>query len=144
MTRHKGSISQINVERDRMAAVLYREAKRIASWPTSTMRLCEIAANMPTKEFYISEEFAVRYVRKRIYAGVAQSFTNKFKQKLYEALFDRVVELRKREKYREASLPAVVQAAIMTPAPCLGLTPRNIYMILPKRVYPLRKKKRHL
>lgn len=142
MTRHKGSISQVNVERDRMAAVLYKEAKRVASWPTNTMRLCEIAAGMPTTEFYISEEFAVRYVRKRIYAGVVQSFTNKYKQKLYEALFDRVLELRKQDKYREASLPVIVQAAIMTPAPCLGLTPRNIYMILPKREYPLRKKKK--
>lgn len=137
--KHKGSISQINVARNRMAERLFHKAKRIASWPTNTMRLCEMAALMPVEEFYLPEENALTYVRRRVLRGDTMKFTNKYKQQLYDALFERVKELWKREKYSNASIPVVVAAALSTPAPCLGLSPRNIYMLIPHRKYPKKK-----
>lgn len=131
--KHKGSITQTYLDRDRMAEVLFRQAKHLAEWPTNTMRLCEIAASLPVDEFYLSEENAVAYIRRRINHGIRKTFTNKYKQQLYEAFYERVMELRDLEKFRDASIPVLVSAALATPAPCIGLRPINLYVIINRR-----------
>lgn len=138
--KHKGSVSQVNIARDRMVAVLFREAKRLATWPTNTMRLCEIVAELPVREFFLPEENALTYIRQRHYYGIITPFTNKYRQRLYDALYDRVMELWATDRYRGASIPVVVAAALQTEAPCLGLSPRCIYLLIPHRKYPKKKK----
>lgn len=139
--RHKGSVSQVNIERDKIALLLYRKAKHIAEWPTKTMRLCEIAATMPVKGYYISEEFATRYVCQRLYHKRVRTFTNPYKQQLYESLYEKVMQLKDTKRYSGASLPTCVIAALASDAPCIGLTPRNIYMLLPgKKRYRMKRK----
>ncbi len=103
------------------------------------MRLCEIAAGLPVEEFYISDEYAVRYTRNRFCYDKTTSFANKYKQQLYEALYEQFLELRQQERYAGRPLAEVVQAALCTPAPCIGMTPRAIYMHIPHRKYPRNK-----
>ena len=140
--RHFGSVSQVNIERNQQIAVLYREAKRSAEWPTSTMRLCEMMVDMPVPKYYISEESAAYVIGKRFYRGVHTTFRNPYKQRLYDSLYELVVQMKQQSRFREASLLAVVTAALQQPAPCVGLTPISIYECIPKRKYPPRKSKK--
>jgi len=135
--RHKGSISQVNIQRDKEILSIFRQAKRQASWPTNIWRLCEIAADLPATEYYISDEMAIRYASNRLKKGRKCKFSNKYKQRLYESLYDKILELRQLDKYKKKSLTAVVNAALSMKAPCIGLTPRKIYLLL------LRHKKTH-
>lgn len=139
--KHKGSISQVNIARNLMAERLFREAKRVASWPTNTMRLCEIAANLPVREFYIAEEAALAYIRKRINTGVSPSFVTPYKQRLYDALYERVRELQQQERYADVPLTVVVGAALASSAPCLGVTPRSLYLLITHKKYKKKGKK---
>ena len=123
-----------------MIPVLFRKAKRIAEWPTKKMRLCEMVADMPVPQFYISEEAAASVVGKRFYQGVYTTFQNPYRQRLYDALYEKVVQLKDTDRFRNASLLSIVSHALQQPAPCIGLTPISIYFLLPKRKYPPRKK----
>ncbi len=113
-----------------MVERLFVKAKRIAEWPTDTKKLCKIVANFEVNEFFVSEEIAARYIRSRIYLNRKIHFKNPYKQKLYEALYERVMDLWTLEKNKDKLIPEMVALAQNTKAPCIGITPRNIYMIL--------------
>lgn len=125
--RHKGSISHINLERDKVVPILYRKAKTMVEWPADTMKICKKAATLPVSEFYISLDAAVEYVRKRYYYSRKKRFRSEYKQQLYEALYDRFLEIVEKDENINRSLPELVSMAISSPAPCSGLTPYKLY-----------------
>ena len=128
--RHKGSVSQVNIERNRIIPYLYRKAKTLASWPTDTKSLCRIAASLPVPQFYISDEAAVYYIRNRLYHGKEKKFSNIYKQKLYRALYDKFLELMESEHYSNLSISELARKALTYPAPCSGLTPTTLYTVI--------------
>ena len=130
--RHKGSVSQINLDREKIIPALYRKAKAVASWPTNVMKLCEIAAGLPVTKFYISFDSALYYVRSRFYYKKNKKFTDPFRQKLYDAFYDRFLELKESPAHKEKKIPDVVLLALLSPAPTCGLSPLRIYYILLK------------
>lgn len=126
--KHCGSISQTYRKRDRMAVLdVYRRAKALAEYPTTTKKLFEIAARLPVSQFYISDDSALLYVRNRMFRGIRPSLMNPYKQKLFEALYDLVCSMMKEEKYSSQGLASTTIIALSRPAPCIGLTPTVIY-----------------
>ena len=127
--RHKGSISQVNIERDRMVPVLFRKAKSLVAWPTKMSVICELVANMPVTEFFISSDTAIVYVRNRYGGKEVRPFQSQYKQLLYDTLYDRFLELMEKNRKRK-SIPYVVQLALASSAPCLGISPYQVYQIM--------------
>ncbi len=138
--RHKGSVSQVNKKRNETLLHLFSKAKRMVSWPTNMCKICETIADMPVKEFYISDEAATVYVRQRYYHGERKKFRSKQRQRLYDALYSKVLELKRQPKYKEHPINSIVSTALLHPAPCIGLEPMVIYSFLPHK--PKRKKKK--
>lgn len=122
--KHKKSVSQTYIERDRKVLPdLMRKAKHLATYPTTMSKLCRIAAELPTDRFYISDDAAFAYVRKRFYHGIEPKFISPFKQRLFEALYEEVLEMMSHEKYRKMGLKSTIILALEHKAPCVGLTP---------------------
>ena len=130
--RHKGSVSQINLERDKMIHVLFKKAKSLVQWPTNLMHICEVVAALPAPVFYISSDTAIVYIRRRYYYNDQSPLQSKHKQLLYDALFDKFIELKNNPENRNRSIPGLVMMALKSPAPCIGITPRVIYEIILK------------
>lgn len=128
--RHKGSISHTNLERDEIVPLLYRKATELVEWPADTMKICEKAATLPVKKFYISHDAAVEYVRHRYYHGVRKEFRSPYKQQLYDSLYDVFIRLVNNPVYSNRILPDLVSIAIHSPAPCSGLAPFQFYCIM--------------
>ena len=127
--KHRGSISQTYLRRDNKAVPdLYRRAKALAEYPTTTMNIFEIAASLPVDTFYIADDAALSYVRSRIYTNVKRTFRNRYKQKLFDALYDEVMKMLEESRYQEMGLAATVIIALSRPAPCVGLTPGALYL----------------
>lgn len=125
--KHNGSVSQIYVERDRkILPDLIRRAKHLATYPVNMNTLYRIAADLPTDKFYISDDAAYSYMRKRIFRGIEPKFTSPYKQKLFESLYEEVMKMLDTEKYRQLGWKTTTMLALAHPAPCVGLTP---YMI---------------
>lgn len=127
--RHKGSVSQVNIERDRLVPALFRKAKGLVQWPTRMMAICEYVALMPAPEFFISSDTAVVYIRRRYCQNIQKPFQSRYKQMLYDALYERFVELMETPGMK-LSIPAAVLRALESPAPCCGLSPWQIYSIM--------------
>lgn len=140
--RHKGSISQVNLERDKIIPVLFRQAKNTASWPTNTMRLCEVVASMPVPVFFIAPETAIYYARQRYFYNKYKTFKSKFKQTLYDAFYNNFVELMGAPDAKNQSIPMIVTKALRLSAPCTGLNPWQIYKVMLRHKKEL--KNRHL
>jgi len=128
--RHKGSISQVNIERDKLVPVLFRKAKGMVQWPTCMTAICQLVASMPVPEFFISSDTAIVYVRRRYYNNVCQQYRNKYKQLLFDALYDRFLELMNSSRMKKKSIPGIVLTALSSPAPCCGLSPLQVYSIM--------------
>ena len=138
--RHKGSISQVNIERDRMVPHLFRKAKSLVAWPTKMSVICELVAAMPVPEYFISSDTAIDYIRRRYGGKEVRMFQSQYKQLLYDALYDRFLELM--EIYRgKRSIPYIVQLALASPAPCPGLSPWQIYAIMLRHKKQFQKRK---
>ena len=136
MSRHKASVSQIYIERDRKVLPnLIRRAKHHATYPTTMNALYKIAAELPTERFYIGDDAAIWYMRRRLFYDETPKFINPYKQRLFEALYDKVTQMMKSEKYREIGWRNTTLLALLYPAPCVGLTPYVIGTIYrePKR-----------
>ena len=129
--KHKGAISQIYKTRDEVVVPeLYSRAKSEASYPTTTRRLFEIAANLPVDRYYISDYAALEYVRNRVYRRQSKQIThhiNPYKHRLFEDLYDTVMKMMREEKYAAMGLTDTVICALLRPAPCVGLTPATIW-----------------
>ena len=123
--KHRGSINQFNIERDRELLVLYRKARATAKYPTTMYELCERTAKLPASCHYISDFYAYLYIRRRM-AGERKHFKRREQRILYESLYDIVTELLTKEKYKNHSLSRLVDIALAMPAPCIGLSPRTI------------------
>ena len=141
--KHKNSVTQINIERDKEIIQLYNKARKIAGSPATTHRICEIAANLPASQFYISDYWALRYIKDRS-RGKRRRFRNPRKQTLYNALFDTFRNLRRKNEYTSLPLESVVDIALTQPAPFIGLNPESIHRLLSKRLniyqYDIREK----
>ena len=122
--KHKQSVSQTYIERDRkVLPELVRQAKRKATYPTSGNKLFQIAAELPTDKFYIGDDAACDYIRKRFIRKIHPVFVSPYKQRLYDALYDEVVKMMKMEKYKNMGLKDITLLALGHQAPCVGLTP---------------------
>ena len=125
--KHKGSISQTYLTRDGVVIPnLYKRARQVAEYPTTVMHLFEIAAELPVPQFYISDDAARSYIRKRFLHKKKVTFRTKYKQRLFDAFYDEVDSMMKESKYQEMGLMNTVVCALMRPAPCVGLTPLAI------------------
>lgn len=119
--KHKKSITQAYIHRDRVILPeLFRQAKAIASWPSTMKQLCTIAADLPTPCFCVSDDAALDYIRRRMLHGQVRQFSTAYKNRLFEALYHEVARLRDE---RHLSLQAATLRALSSPAPCVGLTP---------------------
>jgi len=128
--KHKNSISQTYIKRDKEAIPkLFRRAKEIAEYPTTTKRLFEIVADLPTQQFYVADDAAMSYIRKRVMHGEHKKFRNPYKQRLFDALYEEVISMLKEEKYKAMGLKNTVICALSRPAPCIGLTPFVIFRL---------------
>lgn len=123
--KHRGSINQFNIERDRELLDLYRQAMAMAKYPTTMYELCKRTAKLPASCHYISDFYAYLYIRRRI-TGNVKHFKRREQRILYESLYDIVTELMKKDKYQNYSLARLVDIALAMPAPCIGLSPRTI------------------
>lgn len=130
--RHKGSISHTCQERDKIVPLLFRKAKSLVQWPAEIMDICRMAASLPVREFYISSDAAIKYVRSRYYWKEKKKFRSKYKQKLYDELYDRFEEMAKQPENINKSLPDIVITVLASPAPCCGLSPEQLYFTMLK------------
>lgn len=127
--KHKGSISQNYLERDRrIIPDLVRQAKGIVSYPTDQAAIFKVAATLPVKMFYIADDSAIEYVR-GCRKGRRKSFKNPYKQQLYDSLYHEVEKMLEFSRYREMRLRDVVIIAMNNTAPCIGLAPSGIRKI---------------
>lgn len=127
--KYKGSISQSYLERDkRIIPDLVRRAKYVVGYPTNLIKIFEVAATLPVKAHYISDDSAIVYVRKRM-QGQRHHFVNRYKEQLYESLFTEVRDMQQDGKYASMSLNDTVVIALTRPAPCVGLAPTGIRKI---------------
>lgn len=131
----KGHISQTYVKRDfEVLPELYRQAKRQAAYPTSTDKIFRIMASLPTDRYYICDDAALLYVRKRMLQGKVTTFRTKEKQRLYDALYREVVDMMKEEKYAQMGIAGTTICALMRPAPCVGLSPEGIGVVFHRKL----------
>lgn len=143
--KHRGSISQTYLRRDNKAVPdLYRRARAMAEYPTTTMDIFRIAASLPVDTFYIADDAALSYIRSRIYNNERRSFRNKYKQKLFDALYDEVSRMLEETRYQEMGLASTVIVALSRPAPCVGLTPGALYLAYRRWCIAGRKKKEEM
>jgi hypothetical protein len=137
--KHKGSISITYKKRDRVVLPrLIRQARHLATYPTTTKQLLVIAANLPTDRFYISDDAAYAYVSRRYMHNDTPQLSNKYKTILFEALYEEVMKMMKEEKYKTMSLKNITILALSRPAPCVGLSPGTI-----KNIKSMVKLKKH-
>ncbi len=137
--KHKSSISQAYIRRDSIVLPeLFTQAKATAAFPISLLELCKKMAEMPVDCFYISEDAAINYIRKRRYNKVIPHFVNKYKQRLFEALWRIVEEMMQSERYHNMELKYITTIALTRPAPCIGMTPE----VIQQKIYAHIKKNR--
>lgn len=126
--KHRGSISQTYLRRDNKAVPdLYKRARSMAEYPTTTISIFEIAATLPVDAFYIADDAALSYIRCRVYNNEKRTFRNRYKQQLFDALYEQVEAMMRQSRYQEMGLAATVIVALSKPAPCIGLTPMALY-----------------
>ena len=140
--RHRGSVSQINKDRNKTIIYLYRKALDMLPWPTTQQEICEKIAILPTPQFYISFDTALYYVRCRYYQKQEKQFLNEYKQRLFDAFFNRFLELVENPSYRNYKMKTLINMALDSPAPCLGMSPWMIYDFLRKHRRERKIKKR--
>lgn len=125
--KHKHSITQINIDRDREMLLLYHRAKRLVQWPTTTAKICEYVSKMPTSCYYLSDMAAYRYVSNRLKGKVPKfGIYQQMKQRLCEAFFIDFLDVRSKDVNKDKSLIYLVIITLERPGPNLGLTPRYI------------------
>lgn len=128
--KHKHSVSHAYKKRNTVEIPnLYRRAKQLAVYPTTTQELFRIAAELPVDQFYIPDDAALRYVRSRWIHGANKEFLSPYKKRNFEALYDTVCKMMQEEKYRALGLATTTIIALSRPAPCVGLTPFLIHKI---------------
>lgn len=123
--RHKGSISQVNLERNKELLRLYKTAQGIVGSPATVNRVCQIMANLPTKKFYLSETYALKYIKDRI-NGKKRKFRHENKQILYNALWTSFLRIQGKKGNEGLSIERLVDITLETPAPIIGLSPTYI------------------
>jgi hypothetical protein len=119
--RHKNSISQINKERDKELKRLFSQAKDIAGFPVTIDRICDIMSVLPSQKFYISDYWALRYIKDRK-LGKIKKFKNPNKKTLYCALYSTYTYLAKQIENQGKSTEELVFIALEQPAPIIGLS----------------------
>lgn len=129
--KHKNSVSQIYIERNRKALpAIIRRAKHLATYPTTMKKIYHIAAELPTDRFYISDDAAYDYIRKRLLHNMKPKFVNPFKQRLFESLYEEVTQMMEMEKYQKMGWRNTTILALSKPAPCIGIPPETIKNIV--------------
>ena len=131
--RHVNSVSQVNKERDDEIIKLYNRAKAIVGTPATIERICNIAANMSVSRFYISEEWAIRYIKDRM-NGKVRNYRNRRKRTLYNALYDSYRYYARKKEYAEWSTARIIDLALSQPAPFIGLSPDTLQRYLCRRL----------
>lgn len=138
--KRKGHISQTYLRRDNVVLPeLYMRAKRFVSYPTSINKIFQLMAELPTDRYYISDDAAMSYIRKRMFHGEEPKFNTKERQRLYESFYNEVSTMMEQEKYKRLGLVETTVIALMRPAPCVGLSPSGIW----RKYYQKQRRKQH-
>lgn len=120
--KHKNNITQTYIRRDReVLPKLFSQALKAATYPTTMRQVSNIAATLPTPFFCIADDAALDYARKRFLNGTVKHFRSPYKQRLYDAFWEKFVAIKK--ECPALSLQSAVLRALSCPAPCVGLTP---------------------
>ena len=127
--RHKNSISQINLERDKEIRALYKKARELAGYHATVERICQIMVNLPTSKFYISDTYALKYVKDRMNGNV-RKLKWKNKQILYNAFWNVFLSLKKKRENEGLSIERLVDMALETQAPIIGVSQGFIMNII--------------
>lgn len=124
--KHKGCLLDYTGERNRalMKTFLSHLAKPDIS---SCARLWEMVAQSPAPRFWVSEERATTIVALML-AGKTVPRMRDNKREMFREICRRVKQMR--ESRPDHTLPQLVRAVIMQPAPRFYLTPRTIGLML--------------
>ena len=140
--KHKNSVTQTYIKRDcDILPTLFKQARTMAVFPTTMRKICTIAAGLPTPFFCISDDAALDYARKRYLNGLEKHFKSPYKQRLFNAFWDKFLEIKTR--CPQMSLQSAVFSALACPAPCVGLTPWIIQFKV-SRILRIKSQKPHL
>lgn len=128
MGKKKKGRTQIVEERNEYIRILWKRAKKEATYPTTFCQLTEMMASMPTDRYFISEEQAYWLV----VGHKVKRMKNKYKDILFKSFLDLYNDLLLMDKYRNMSKYKVIAIALSHPAPCIGLYPVTIGRIVNK------------
>ena len=112
----------------------------ILPYPTTHSEICKAIAEFPVPKFYISFDTALWYIRCRYYQEQEKQFLNTYKQKLFDALYNRFLELSDNPSYCNCKMKTLVSMTLDSPAPCLGMSPWMVYDFLRRHRKELKKK----
>lgn len=126
--KHKGSDSETLCERDEFILETFLKLKRSCEYETM-YRICEVIAQVSVGRHYISEAMAAIIWAKWKRLRCLPKNTNHYKRMVYESF------IRECEKLREqgTSNRTTIRTALEQPAPCLGISPHRVFVILKKR-----------
>lgn len=125
--KRKGSKSEILSERDRFIYLSYDKLKRAGNYKTM-YDICKELARMPTECHYISEDMGAIVWSQFKKEGSLPERMNRYKRKIYES-FIQLCEQLSREGMPNRK---VLRTALAMKAPCLGISPYRIFVILKK------------
>lgn len=124
--RHKGNISEVKRERDKLVMRLFREIKRSCTCET-VGEICRKIAHMKMDRYYISEERGSELYYKHKKTGWMPD-CNGYAASLQKSFVMQCLELER--KGGMTCVRHIARAAVYMPAPCLGLSPNRIRRIL--------------
>lgn len=128
--KHKGSISEALTERNNVITDMYRELKRTCEY-SSIYAICEAISVMPADRYYISEAMAVIVWNKYRKTKNLPSNTNIYKRKLYMSLIDKCEKMLMDNP--GMCYNHIIREILEEPAPCLGISPHQTFIIVKKR-----------
>lgn len=123
--KKKGSKSDTQNHRNRAILKIFQDKKRDCKYE-SFFAICVAISKMPTHRYYISEAMGVSIWGRWRKTGEIPA-AGKYKGRLYEAFIKEC----ERIQQEEGGTPlAVVRAALECKAPCMGVSPFRIFVIL--------------
>lgn len=128
--KHKGSISEVLTDRNRVIKDMYRELKRTCDF-SSIYSICEAISVMPAERHYISEAMAAIIWSKWKKTHSLPENTSVYKKKVYMSLIEQCEIMRKEKP--DASNKNIICESLELPAPCLGISPHQVFIIIKQK-----------
>ncbi len=119
--------NEMLIERNKLILELYKKMKRTCQY-SSVGAICEEIASQPTVRHYLSEQMGVIIWSKWRRNNGLPANIKPHKRKVYLSLIAECERLR--GKASDMNAISIVRKALETPAPCIGIGPHQIFMIL--------------